>query len=115
MASIFSKIAAGEIPSYKCAESDKFYAFLDISPMPLLLFQSSHDLHQLKKALLLLRASLASVSYTHLDVYKRQIKRSVQAENIEADFCNTGKEGLQKLREQEYQLVVCLLYTSRCV
>ena len=34
------------------------------------------------------------------------IKCSVQAENIEADFCNTGKEGLQKLREQEYQLVV---------
>ena len=34
------------------------------------------------------------------------IKRSVQAENIEADFCNTGKEGLQKLKEQEYQLVV---------
>ena len=32
MASIFSKIAAGEIPSYKCAESDKFYAFPDISP-----------------------------------------------------------------------------------
>ena len=30
---IFSKIAAGEIPSYKCAESDKFYAFLDINPM----------------------------------------------------------------------------------
>ena len=29
---IFSKIAAGEIPSYKCAESDKFYAFLDINP-----------------------------------------------------------------------------------
>jgi histidine triad (HIT) family protein len=30
---IFSKIAAGEIPSYKCAESDKFYAFLDINPL----------------------------------------------------------------------------------
>ena len=30
---IFSKIAAGEIPSYKCAESDKFYAFLDIKPV----------------------------------------------------------------------------------
>ena len=30
---IFSKIAAGEIPSYKCAESDKFYAFLDIIPL----------------------------------------------------------------------------------
>ena len=31
--SIFSKIAAGEIPSYKCAESEKFYAFLDINPL----------------------------------------------------------------------------------
>ena len=30
---IFSKIVAGEIPSYKCAESDKFYEFLDISPL----------------------------------------------------------------------------------
>ena len=30
---IFSKIAAGEIPSYKCAEDDKFYAFLDINPL----------------------------------------------------------------------------------
>ena len=31
--SIFSKIAAGEIPSYKCAESNDFYAFLDINPL----------------------------------------------------------------------------------
>ena len=30
---IFSKIAAGEIPSYKCAENEKFYAFLDINPV----------------------------------------------------------------------------------
>lgn len=33
MASIFSKIVAGEIPSYKIAEDEKFYAFLDISPV----------------------------------------------------------------------------------
>ena len=33
MSTIFSKIAAGEIPSYKCAEDDKFYAFLDINPV----------------------------------------------------------------------------------
>lgn len=33
MAGIFSKIAAGEIPSYKIAENDRFYAFLDINPM----------------------------------------------------------------------------------
>ena len=31
--SIFSKIAAGEIPSYKCAENERFYAFLDINPL----------------------------------------------------------------------------------
>ncbi|CAN5404388.1 HIT family protein [soil metagenome] len=29
---IFSKIIAGEIPSFKIAENDKFYAFLDIFP-----------------------------------------------------------------------------------
>lgn len=33
MASIFSKIINGEIPSYKIAEDDKCYAFLDISPL----------------------------------------------------------------------------------
>ena len=33
MATIFTKIAAGEIPSYKCAENEDFYAFLDISPL----------------------------------------------------------------------------------
>lgn len=30
---IFSKIIAGEIPSYKCAEDERFYAFLDINPV----------------------------------------------------------------------------------
>lgn len=30
---IFAKIASGEIPSYKCAANDEFYAFLDINPM----------------------------------------------------------------------------------
>jgi len=30
---IFSKIIAGQIPSYKVAENDKFFAFLDISPL----------------------------------------------------------------------------------
>ncbi len=33
MASIFSQIAAGKIPSYKIAEDNKFYAFLDINPL----------------------------------------------------------------------------------
>jgi len=33
MASIFTKIIAGEIPSYKIAENDQFFAFLDIFPV----------------------------------------------------------------------------------
>lgn len=33
MASIFYKIAAGEIPSYKIAEDDRYFAFLDINPV----------------------------------------------------------------------------------
>jgi histidine triad (HIT) family protein len=33
MATIFTRIAKGEIPSYKCAENEDFYAFLDIAPM----------------------------------------------------------------------------------
>lgn len=33
MASIFSKIITGDVPSYKIAENDQFFAFLDINPL----------------------------------------------------------------------------------
>lgn len=33
MATIFSRIIAGEIPCYKVAENEKFFAFLDINPL----------------------------------------------------------------------------------
>lgn len=33
MATLFSRIAAGEIPSYKVAETDRYFAFLDINPV----------------------------------------------------------------------------------
>ena len=35
MATIFTRIAQGEIPSYKVAENEDYYAFLDISPLAL--------------------------------------------------------------------------------
>ena len=41
---IFSKIIAGQIPSYKIAENEKFFAFLDIAP-----FQLGHTLVVPKK------------------------------------------------------------------
>ena len=33
MATLFTRIAQGEIPSYKVAENEDYYAFLDISPL----------------------------------------------------------------------------------
>ncbi len=33
MATLFSRIIAGEIPSYKVAEDDRYFAFLDINPL----------------------------------------------------------------------------------
>ena len=33
MATIFARIIAGEIPSYKVSEDDRYYAFLDINPL----------------------------------------------------------------------------------
>lgn len=33
MSTIFTKIAAGDIPSYKVAETEDYYAFLDINPL----------------------------------------------------------------------------------
>ncbi len=44
MASIFSKIVKGEIPSYKVAENEHYYAFLDINPL-----QKGHTLVVPKK------------------------------------------------------------------
>ena len=35
MATLFTRIAKGEIPSYKCAEDEHFFAFLDSSPIAL--------------------------------------------------------------------------------
>lgn len=35
MATIFTRIATGEIPSFKVAENEDYYAFLDISPLAL--------------------------------------------------------------------------------
>ena len=34
MATIFTRIVRGEIPSYKVAEDERFFAFLDINPLP---------------------------------------------------------------------------------
>ena len=60
------------------------------------------------------------VSYTHLDVYKRQAKAALeivkenlkQSKNRVADFSNLERNGLMAKNDL---LKACLLYTSRCV
>ena len=69
----------------------------------------------------LLRVVVGAVSYTHLDVYKRQALHQVQAEPFVISTAGVGRfrrstgdilwAGIAK----NAQLEACLLYTSRCV
>ena len=51
-----------------------------------------------------------SVSYTHLDVYKRQISQSPTMTTA-----GSGVKGMDKLFDFANRMSPCLLYTSRCV
>ena len=90
MASIFTKIIKGEIPSYKVYEDENYYAFLDINPnavghtlcIPKIEVDKIFDLDDetynglmifskkiakaLKKAVDCKRVGISAVSYTHL-------------------------------------------------
>ena len=61
-------------------------------------------LHRKLPNFIVLKIGTGTVSYTHLDVYKRQVQRSGNAQEIitdsDEDRCGTS---------------TCLLYTSRCV
>ena len=96
MASIFSKIAAGEIPSYKCAESDKFYAFLDISPIG-----KGHTLVIPRKEVDYIFDMEDKVPHAHIHLIPM---------NSEADV-NFRKEHL-KLTEEEFKEIADKIYTE---
>ena len=65
------------------------------------------------------------VSYTHLDVYKRQVFETFFAQPLEAVWAGArleraaaqdrGAGSLDHLRRLQDHLPACLLYTSRCV
>ncbi len=67
MATIFSKIVAGEIPSYKIAEDDKHYAFLDINPVA-----PGHTLVIPKKEVSYL-FDLSDEEYTALQLFAKKV------------------------------------------
>jgi histidine triad (HIT) family protein len=71
MATIFTKIISGEIPSYKVAETEKFLAFLDISPL-----EKGHVLVVPKKEVDYL-FSLDEETYRELWLFAQQVAKAV--------------------------------------
>ena len=83
MASVFSKIVKGEIPSYKVAETDSCYAFLDINPL-----KEGHTLVIPKKEVDYLfdldeqtdyLFDLDEQTYVELQLFARKVARAVRA------------------------------------
>ena len=72
MPSIFSKIIAGEIPSYKIAEDEFCYAFLDINPN-----SKGHTLCVSKREVDLL-LDLSETEYTHLMNFSRKVGLAIE-------------------------------------
>lgn len=73
MASIFTKIINGEIPCYKIAEDENFFAFLDINPNA-----SGHTLCVPKKEVDKL-LDLDETSYMGLMAFSRRVGKAIEA------------------------------------
>jgi len=73
MATIFSKIVAGEIPSYKVAEDENFYAFLDINPM-----SKGHTLVIPKKTENDYIFNLDDETYTGLALFAKKVAKAIE-------------------------------------
>ena len=74
MATIFSKIIAGEIPSYKVAEDENFYAFLDINPMT-----KGHTLVVPKKTEEDYIFNLDEKTYTGLMLFAKKVAGAIES------------------------------------
>lgn len=72
MASIFSRIVAGEIPSYKVAEDERHYAFLDINPL-----NPGHTLVIPKKEVDYI-LDLDPEEYAALQMFARRVAKAVE-------------------------------------
>lgn len=72
MASIFTKIINGELPSYKIAEDDKCYAFLDISPLA-----EGHTLVVPKQEVDYI-FDIDDELYTHLYLFAKKVAKAIK-------------------------------------
>ena len=59
------------------------------------------------------RLHIEAVSYTHLDVYKRQTLQEAAYQQMQAEVSQMAASS--QLPEAQEQALDCLLYTSRCV
>lgn len=73
MASIFSRIVAGEIPCYKVAEDENYFAFLDISPVA-----KGHTLVIPKKEVDYI-FDLDDATYAGLMAFARRVARALES------------------------------------
>ena len=73
MASIFTKIIAGDIPSYKITEDDNFYAFLDINPN-----SKGHTLCVPKKEVNKIM-DMDEASYLGLMAFSRKVGKAIES------------------------------------
>lgn len=73
MASIFSRIIKGEIPCYKVAENEDFFAFLDIAPV-----QKGHTLVIPKREVDYI-FDLTAEEYTALQLFARRVALALHA------------------------------------
>ena len=88
MASIFSKIIAGEIPCYKVGETESCFAFLDIRPQ-----QKGHTLVVPKKEVDKL-FDLDTESYAELFTFARKVAQSIEKE-FDCNRCGMAVIGLE--------------------
>ena len=70
---LFSKIAAGEIPSFKCAEDDRFYAFLDINPV-----KQGHTLVVPRKEIDYI-SDMDDADLAAFEVFAKKVARAIKA------------------------------------
>ena len=102
MATIFSRIVAGEIPSYKVAEDEKNYAFLDINPVA-----PGHVLVIPKQHICCANAvdeSNADV-IAHIFTKIPQIAKELGLENGYRIVNNCGDDGCQTVKHMHFHIL----------
>ena len=103
MASIFSKIVAGEIPAYKVAEDENFLAFLDINPLA-----KGHTLVIPKKEIDYI-FDIENPLYSELFVFAQKVARGIKAV-VPCDKVGLTVIGLEVLHAHIHLIPIRTIY-----